>query len=87
MKNKTKESLENNKEIESSLDDISEKLNALINEAKSFLEDIIKSFETTSDLTQSKLKEKLDNSNVNLNSIKNISSELKNKINNIQEKL
>ena len=44
-------------------------------------------FETTSDLTQSKLKEKLDNSNVNLNSIKNISSELKNKINNIQEKL
>ena len=81
LKNKTKESLENNKEIESSLDDISENLNALINEAKSFLEDI------TSDLTQSKLKEKLDNSNVNLNSIKNISSELKNKINNIQEKL
>ena len=87
LKKKTNESLETNKEIESSLDIISEKLNALKNETSSFPEDIIKSSETISDLMQSKFKETLDNSSANLNSIKDASSELKNKLQNIQEKL
>lgn len=87
LKNKTNESLNTNKELEASLDAISDKLNVLKSEANSFPEDIIKNFTSTSDLMQSKLKENLDNSSNNLNSIKDISSELKNKIQNIQKKL
>jgi len=87
LNNKINESLETNKVLESSIDSISEKINELKSNLNKIPEDINKDITSSSNISLSKLQEKFNSSSNNLNSVKDISSDLKNKIQGIQEKI